>query len=194
MQPDDLQPVTDLGLSEVWGHEEHDFTPWLVDHIEKLAGTIAIELDDVERERAVGGYRADITATEMNTDGDVVVENQFGDTDHDHLGKLLTYAAGTNADFVIWVSETFRDEHRSVLEWLNGGDGNGAMFFGVRPRVVRLADSDHTGFEFTVVVEPNDWERELQDSRSPRETASTIVAGTYNTTRETYITRTECQS
>lgn len=184
MHPEQLQAVEEIGLADVWEHEEQDFTPWLIDHIDELATTIGIEVDDVERERSVGGYRADVIATEMNTDGGVVIENQFGDTDHDHLGKLLTYAAGTDADFVIWLSESFRDEHRSVLEWLNSGNGNGAMFFGVRPRVVLV--SGEVGFEFTLVVEPNDWERELRDPRTPREKA---YAEFFNQLTEAYSQR-----
>lgn len=106
----------------------------------------------------------------MNTDGNVVIENQFGSTDHNHLGQLLTYAAGTDSEFVIWLSESFRDEHRSVLEWMNNSN-SGVMFFGVRPRVIKLQDADKIGFEFDVVVEPNDWERELRDNLSSRDKA-----------------------
>lgn len=171
MDPEDLRSVEYLSLNEVWDHEEHDFTPWIVDHIEQLGQTIGIELDEVEREDSVGGYSADITGTEMNTDGKVVIENQFGTTNHDHLGKLLTYGAGTDAEFVIWLAEDFRDEHRSVLEWLNTGAPGGAKFFAVRPRLMRLTDGEKLGFDFTVVIEPNDWERELQESLSPREKA-----------------------
>jgi len=171
MKPEDLHSVEYLSLNDIWDHEEHDFTPWIVDHIDQLGQTIGIELDEVEREDAVGGYSADITGTEMNTDGKVVIENQFGTTNHDHLGKLLTYGAGTDAEFIIWLAEDFRDEHRSVLEWLNTGAPGGAKFFAVRPRVMRLTDSEELGFDFSVVIEPNDWERELQESLTTREKA-----------------------
>jgi hypothetical protein len=166
-----LRAVETISLSEEWDHEEADFTPWLVDNIELLADAIGIEIEDVEREEDVGGYRADITGTEMNTDGTVVIENQYGGTDHNHLGQLLTYAAGTDATFVIWLAEEFRDEHRSVLEWLNSSGPDAANFFGVRPRVVRLEGTEERGFEFNVTVEPNDWERELTESLTTREQA-----------------------
>ncbi len=171
MNPEDLRFVEYLSLDDVWDHEEHNFTPWLVDHMDQLGQAIGIEFDDVEREDTVGGYSADITGTEMNTDGKVVIENQFGTTDHDHLGKLLTYGAGTDAEFVIWLAEEFRDEHRSVIEWLNSGAPGGAKFFAVKPRVMRLTESEEPGFDFVVVVEPNDWERELQESLTSREKA-----------------------
>lgn len=171
MNPEDLHSVEYLSLSDIWDNEEHDFTPWIVDHIDRLGQTIGIELDEVEREDAVGGYSADITGTELNTDGKVVIENQFGTTNHDHLGKLLTYGAGTDAEFIIWLAEGFRDEHRSVLEWLNSSAPGGAKFFAVRPRVMRLNDAEELGFDFMVVIEPNDWERELQESLTTREKA-----------------------
>ncbi|WP_018256769.1 hypothetical protein [Halomicrobium katesii] len=171
MDAEELRLVEDLSLNDVWNHEEHGFTPWLVDHIDRLEEAIGIEIDSVEREDSVGGYTADITGKELNTDGNVVIENQFGDTDHNHLGQLLTYAAGIDAEFVIWLSESFRDEHRSVLEWMNNSNSGGIMFFGVRPRVIKLQDADELGFEFDIVVEPNDWERELRDSVSTREKA-----------------------
>jgi hypothetical protein len=171
MDPENLRSVNYLSLNEIWDHEERDFTPWVVDHIEQLGQAIGIELDEVEREDTVGGYSADITATEMNTDSKVVIENQFGTTNHDHLGKLLTYGAGTDAEFIIWLAEDFRDEHRSVLEWLNTGAPGSAKFFAVRPQVMRLAESEELGFDFTVVIEPNDWERELQESLTTREKA-----------------------
>lgn len=163
MEPNNLQRIEDLELREVWEDEAGDFTPWLVRNIDRLGGAIGIEIDDVELEDSVGDYSVDIRGTEMNSDAPVVIENQFGTTDHRHLGQLLTYGAGTDAEFVIWVSAHFRPEHKSVLEWLNGSEAGGAKFFGVRPRVVRLGDGEEAGFEFMVVVEPNNWERSIQD-------------------------------
>ena len=171
MNPEDLHSVEYLSANEIWDHEEYDFTPWIVDHINQLGRTIGIEIDEIEREEAVGGYSADITGTVMNTDGKIVIENQFGTTNHDHLGKLLTYGAGIDAEFVIWLAEEFRDEHRSVLEWLNTGAPGTAKFFGITPRVMRLNGSEQLGYDFVIAVEPNDWERELQESLSSREQA-----------------------
>ena len=170
MDTSELHRIDEVPLREVWEHEEQDFTPWLLENVDQLASLIGIEIDDVNRETAVGNYTADLVGTEPTTSDPVVIENQFGPTDHDHLGKLLTYAAGIDAGFVVWVAEGFRDEHRSVLDWLNTRDSTGARFFGVRPRIVSVGADDATlGFEFTVVVEPNDWERELRDPLSDRE-------------------------
>ena len=174
MDPSTLSEVQDIGLREVWEHEEYDFTPWLADHVDHLATVLGIEIEDVVREDTVGGYTADITAREVNTGDRVVIENQFGTTDHDHLGKLLTYAAGTSAEFVIWIAEEFRDEHRSVLEWLNESGPRNTKFFAVKPRVITLDEASERGFEFTTALEPNDWERavrEVSESLTERERA-----------------------
>lgn len=162
MEPNFSQ-IQEHELRSVWQHEERDFTRWLTDNIELLGSAIGIEIEDASAEEAVGDFSSDIVAREMNTGETVVIENQYGKTDHDHLGKLLTYSSGKDAGFSIWLSEEFRPEHRSVLEWLNESGPKDVKFFAIKPRVVSIADSDDRGFEFDTIVEPNEWERELTD-------------------------------
>lgn len=165
-----ITKIQEHDLRSVWEHEERDFTRWLTENIELLGSTLGIELEDARAEEAVGDFSSDIVAREMNTGETVVIENQYGKTDHDHLGKLLTYSSGNNAGFSIWLSEGFRPEHRSVLEWLNESGPKDAKFFAIKPRVVSIANSEQRGFEFDIVVEPNEWERELGGSESLTET------------------------
>lgn len=153
--------IQDHKLRTVWEHEESDFTRWLAENIELLASELGIELEDARTEETVGDFSSDIVAREMNTGETVVIENQYGKTDHDHLGKLLTYSSGKNAGFTIWLAEEFRPEHRSVLEWLNESGPKDVKFFAIKPRVLSIEGSDERGFEFEIVVEPNDWEREI---------------------------------
>jgi len=150
-------------LRSVWPHEEHDFTKWLKNHIDLLGAELGIEIEDARTEESVGDFSSDIVAREMNSGEVIVIENQYNKTDHDHLGKLLTYSSGKNAGFTIWLAEEFRPEHRSVLEWLNESGPTDVKFFGVKPRVVSIDGSDDRGFEFKTIVEPNEWERELAD-------------------------------
>ncbi|QKY21836.1 DUF4268 domain-containing protein (plasmid) [Halolamina sp. CBA1230] len=161
-----IAQIQEHELRSIWEHEERDFTRWLTENIQTLGSTLGIELEDARAEESIGDFSSDIVAREMNTGDTVVIENQYGKTDHDHLGKLLTYSSGKDAGFSIWLSEEFRPEHRSVLEWLNESGPRDAKFFAIKPRVVSIAGSEQRGFEFDVVVEPNEWERELGGSES----------------------------
>lgn len=166
----DIGKIKEHALRSVWEHEERDFTKWLTENIERLGGTIGIELEDARTEEAVGDFSSDIVAREMTTGETVVIENQYGKTDHDHLGKLLTYSSGKDAGFSIWLSEEFRPEHRSVLEWLNESGPKDVKFFAIKPRVVSIGESEERGFEFDLIVEPNEWERELEGTEELTET------------------------
>lgn len=116
----DLGQIRKVQVREHWRHEEQEFTPWLAkdENIARLAEAIGLELQVEGVEVPVGPFTADILAKEASGNY-VVIENQFGKTDHDHLGKLLTYAATLGAVAVVWVAEKFTDEHRKAIEWLN---------------------------------------------------------------------------
>lgn len=167
----DITGIEEHELRSVWPHEEQDFTVWLMNNIDLLTTEIGIEVEDISREEAVGSFSADIVGTEMNTGRSVVIENQYNATNHDHLGKLLTYSAGKDAGFTIWLAEAFRPEHRSVLEWLNESGPKDVRFFGIKPRVISIEGASTKGFEFEVIVEPNNWERELTDDLTETERA-----------------------
>ncbi|WP_144902200.1 DUF4268 domain-containing protein [Halobellus captivus] len=159
----DIAKIQEHNLRSVWANEERDFTRWLRENVNLLGAELGIELEDARTEEAVGDFSADIVAREMNTGEAVVIENQYNKTDHDHLGKLLTYSSGKDAGFTIWLAEEFRPEHRSVLEWLNESGPKDVKFFAIKPRVVSVEGSDKRGFEFEIIVEPNEWERDITD-------------------------------
>jgi len=125
-------------IRQGWPREDQDFTPWLAsdENLSLLAAEIGIDLEFVETESVVGQYRADILAKRAGTDEIVVIENQFGWTDHTHLGQLLTYAAGAGADgggarTVVWIAEHFTEPHRATLDWLNRCTEPSILFFAV---------------------------------------------------------------
>ncbi len=118
------------------------------------------------QEHAVGRYSADLLLEDV--DGrKVVVENQFGTTDHDHLGKLLTYCAGTEARVVIWIAETLNDEHAAALEWLNQNTGEDVGFFGVELELLQIGDSPYAP-NFRVLVKPNQWVKAERSATAER--------------------------
>ena len=78
-----------------------------------------MDLAVIDREAPVGNFYLDLLARDLGSSKTVVIENQYNQTNHEHLGKLLTYAGGSDASTAIWISEEIQDEHRQALEWLN---------------------------------------------------------------------------
>ena len=154
----ELGTIEKVNLRKVWEHEAADFTPWLGENLDKLGAELGLELQLVQTEAPVGAYSLDIQARDLRTDSLVVVENQFGATDHKHLGQLLTYAGGLEASIVVWIAEDFRDEHRAALDFLNHSTGEYPRYFGVNVELWRIGDSLPAPM-FNVVVSPNDWQK-----------------------------------
>jgi hypothetical protein len=145
----------------VWSHEALNFTPWLAKNVDRLAEALGIELVVEATEYAVGGYSLDIFGKDQTNDVVLIVENQLGESDHSHLGQLLTYAAGTAASTIVWITTRFRDEHRQALTWLNEHSDQDTHFFGVELEVVRIGDSSPAPL-FKVVALPNDWQKSVR--------------------------------
>ncbi len=145
----------------LWPDESHDFTPWVAENLDLLGEELGLDLELEDTETTVGDFFADITATETGRTAKVVVENQLAATDHTHLGQLLTYASGQDADIVIWVTTEFRDEHRQALDWLNQRTDDSLEFYGVTVDLKRIGNSLPAP-EFRSVASPNAWQKETR--------------------------------
>ncbi len=164
-----LEEVTDLRT--VWEHEATDFTPWLAkeENISLLADTLGLEIAVEETESNVGDFRVDILATETGTSRKIIIENQLADTNHEHLGKLITYAAGKSAAIIIWLVKHAREEHRAAIEWLNNHTNENIGFFLCEIKLYRIGDSA-PAVKFEIVEKPNDWTKEFRKTESVSET------------------------
>lgn len=156
-----IKRITDL--RSIWPHEANDFTKWLADehNLAKLGEEIGIELELEERESSVGSFNVDLYAKEEGTGRKVIIENQLEETDHDHLGKLITYASGKGAEVVVWVVKRARDEHRQAIEWLNQHTDTDLGFFLVEIELWQIDDSAIAP-KFSVIERPNDWGKQMK--------------------------------
>jgi uncharacterized protein DUF4268 len=163
-----------LELRDIWKKEAIDFTPWLAENLPALGECIGIELELETREADVGDFSLDLLAKDLGTGGYVVIENQLTATDHDHLGKLITYASGFDASTVIWIAESFRDEHRQAIEWLNQHTDNKTNFFAVIVEIFKI-DGSKPAYKFRPITFPNQWQKakrhQTSGSLSPRSEA-----------------------
>jgi hypothetical protein len=162
-----LKEITDLRT--VWPHEALNFTPWVAENVDLLADAVGLDITVDETESSVGDFNVDIYASETSTDRKIIIENQLEDTDHDHLGKLITYASGKGADVVIWIVKHAREEHKAAVEWLNNHTDEKIGFFLCEIKLFQIGDSQIAP-AFTVVERPNDWTKEIKKTTAANPT------------------------
>ena len=153
--------IKEFSLNEFFKTEDRDFTPWLQENIELLGSTIGIDIGDTKTEVSIGNYRLDVLAYESGTDRKIAIENQYGTTNHTHLGQLITYMAGINAEVVVWIAENFNKEHITAINHLNQISNENIAFFCIRPRIIKIGDSE-PALEFIIIAQPDEWEKQVK--------------------------------
>lgn len=148
-------------LREVWKHEALDFTTWLQGNLDVVSDELGISITGAERERAAGDFSVDLVA-EDESGNPVVIENQLEKSNHDHLGKLLTYAVAIGADTAIWIVSEARPEHVNAISWLN--EFSTVTFHLVKMEAIKVSDSPPAA-RLTQVVGPSEEIRKIGETK-----------------------------
>lgn len=158
-----LGKLQEIDIRKVWEHEQYDFSKWLAgeENIQELGDALNLSLTDVETEKFVGNYRCDILCKDELTGKVVLIENQLEPTNHDHLGKIITYASGLDASVVVWIVASARQEHSSAIEWLNKHTDDDLSFFLVEVHAYKIGDSDPAP-QFKIIEQPNDFAKSVK--------------------------------
>lgn len=159
----EIERIHRVNIRDVWPHEAKDFTTWLAENIDVLDDGLAsgIDPESVRREQSAGSFAVDLVAE--NHDGErVIIENQLGRSDHDHLGKLLTYTAAFDADVAVWIVGDPRPEHVKAVTWINDSGQLSAYMFKIQ--AISIGDSPPAPL-MTLIVGPPESAKEVAASR-----------------------------
>ena len=150
-----------------WKTEDRDFTPWLAEeeNIQELSDALGIELEVEQVEQRIGSFNADIIARDSSVQSKIVIENQLEKTDHKHLGQIITYAAGIEADIMVWICKKATDEHTQAVDWLNSHTNEDIHFFLCEIELYTIGDSEPAP-KFNVVAKPNEWAKQIKSQTS----------------------------
>lgn len=153
-----LVRLEEVDVRKLWSHEQYDFSNWLAkdENIDLLNEVLGLTLVDIEKEVFVGSYRCDLVASDETTGQKVIIENQLEASNYDHLGKIVTYVSGLDANVIVWIVKEAREEHRSAVEWLNNNTNKNVKFFLIEIHEYKIGDSLYAP-KFEAVEKPNDF-------------------------------------
>ena len=169
----DLAKLQKIDLRDVWGIEL-DFTNWLAqkENLDLLGEEIGVDIKIIKTEANVGNFKVDILAEEESSGRKIIIENQLEDTNHDHLGKIITYASGYDAEIIIWVVRDVREEHQRAVEWLNEHTDEKTGYFLIKVELWQIEGSKPAP-KFDVLVSPNEWAKTIKASPAGGELSDT---------------------
>ncbi|MDD4282976.1 MAG: DUF4268 domain-containing protein [Bacilli bacterium] len=154
----EIGKLDEVELRNLWKHEQYDFSEWLseTENIEILNDVLGLTLTDISKEVYAGTYRCDLVGVDESTGIKIIVENQLEASNHDHLGKIITYASGLDAQVVVWIVKQAKEEHKSAIEWLNNNTNSNINFFLIELHAYKIGNSLPAPY-FEVVEKPNDF-------------------------------------
>jgi len=169
-----LSKLNKVELRDVWGHEALDFTNWLAqkENLNSLSEEIGVDIKLIKTEADVGKFSVDILAEEESSGRKIIIENQLEDTNHDHLGKIITYASGYDAEIIIWIVRDVRDEHQKAIDWLNEHTDENINFFLIKVELWQIEGSNPAP-KFEIMVSPNEWAKAIKTSSNSGELTDT---------------------
>ena len=150
--------LKEVDIRNLWKHEQYDFSEWLSqsENIKLLDDVLGLTLTDITKEAYVGSYRCDIFAKDESSGIKVIIENQLESSNHDQLGKIITYASGLDAEVIVWIVKQAKEEHRSAIEWLNNNTNSNVNFFLIELHAYTIENSIPAPF-FEVIEKPNEF-------------------------------------
>lgn len=153
---------------DLWPGEASHFNPWLADNVDALNAVLSPEwtLSEGEVQQPAGNLWVDVVA--RTSEGDTAcIEAQFGTSNHDHLGKLLTYIAAYDARLAVWIAEDVRPEHVQAVINLNSKFQD-VDFYLLRLEVVSIDDAPRKAPLISRVVGPSPLIRRGGDDQEQR--------------------------
>jgi hypothetical protein len=152
----EIGKLIEVDIRDLWKHEQYGFSEWLSrnENIEILNEILGLTLVDITKEAYVGTYRCDLFAIDEATGTRVIIENQLESSNHDHLGKIITYASGLDAKVIVWIVKEAKEEHRSAIEWLNNNTNSELNFFLIELHAYKIGDSIPAP-KFEIIEKPN---------------------------------------
>lgn len=168
-----LAKLSKIDLRAVWSFEP-DFTNWLAqkENLDLLSEEIGVDIKLLKTEANVGQFKVDILAEEESSGRKIIIENQLEDTNHDHLGKIITYASGYDAEIIIWVVRDVREEHQRAIEWLNEHTDEKTGYFLIKIELWQIEGSNPAP-KFEILVSPNEWAKAIKASPAGGELSDT---------------------
>ena len=156
--------IKKVPLRELLKKEDKDFTKWLEDNILYLNEVIGLDITIEKSEEKAGPFRVDLYG-EDNFGNKVIIENQLEKTDHDHLGKIITYLTNLEANIAIWITSEPIEEHIKAIEWLNEIAPDNISFFLIKIEAIKIESQPMAAPLFTIVKGPTRESKQIGEEK-----------------------------